>query len=205
MEWQAEEKGILLVFSGPSGVGKGTICRALQQDDPSLQLSVSATTRPPRKGEVDGIQYYFLSKDSFTKMIEEGQLLEWAEVYGYYYGTPRRFVQETLDRGNDVMLEIDIQGALQVKEKFSEAVLIFIVPPTRSELISRLVSRGTDSPKEIKKRLGCTSAEIKLASHYDYIVINDEIQSVLNKIRAIITAEKSRPRHYKKFINQVGR
>ena len=204
MERQAVGKGILLVFSGPSGVGKGTICRALQQDNPSLQLSVSATTRPSRKGEVDGKQYYFLSKGSFIKMIKEGQLLEWAEVYGYYYGTPRHFVQEMLDRGNDVMLEIDIQGALQVKERFPEAVLIFIAPPTRSELVSRLVSRGTDSPWEIKKRLGCMTAEIKLADRYDYIVINDKIENVLHKVRAIITAEKSRPRHYKKFIEQFG-
>ena len=197
-----KRKGILLVFSGPSGAGKGTVCSALRRDDPGFRLSVSATTRPPRSGELDGVHYFFLKRDDFRKMIDEGQLLEWAEVYGNYYGTPRRFVQETLDRGEDVILEIDIQGALQVKEKFPEAVLIFIAPPSMAELRSRLTARGTDSREEIERRLGCTVAEMKLAGRYDYIVINDEITRALDKVRAIITAEKSRPRYFTSFFEQ---
>lgn len=197
-----ERKGVLLVFSGPSGAGKGTICRVLQQDNPAFRLSVSATTRPPRSGEVDGVHYHFLKREVFKEMIEDGQLLEWAEVYGNYYGTPRRFVREALDQGNDVILEIDIQGALQVKEKFPEAVLIFIAPPSRSELESRIVSRGTDSLEEIQKRLSYTTGEMKLASRYDYLVINDEVMRAVDKVRAIITAEKSRPRHFESFFAQ---
>lgn len=197
-----EKKGLLLVFSGPSGAGKGTICRAVKQKNPSLRLSISATTRPPRKGEVDGVDYFFLKEKEFKKMIEGGRLLEWAEVYGNYYGTPVDFVQAELDRGNDVILEIDTQGALQVKKKFPEAVLIFIAPPSRSELISRLESRGTDSAGEIQKRLSCTTVEMGLANRYDYIVINDDIEQALGKINAIITAEKSRPRFFKSYFAQ---
>jgi guanylate kinase len=187
-----QKQGILIVFSGPSGVGKGSICRALIKEDPSILLSVSATTRSPRNGEVHGVDYYFLDTKSFQKMIEEDELLEWAEVYGHYYGTPYRFLQEALDRGNDVILEIDIQGALQVKERFPMAVLIFVVPPSRLALESRLRARGTDSNEEIEKRLRCIECEIKMACHYDYIVINDELPRALATVRAIITAEKAR-------------
>jgi len=194
-------KGVLLIFSGPSGAGKGTICKALQQENPSLRLSVSATTRPPRIGEVDGVHYYFLKRETFQEMIQNEDFLEWAEVYGNYYGTPGRFVKEALDQGEDVILEIDIQGALQVKEKIPEAVLIFIAPPSKSELESRLTFRGTDSPEEIQKRLNRVSAEMELARRYDYIVINDSVMHVLEKIRAVITAEKLRPRYQEAFFH----
>ena len=197
-----DRKGILLVLSGPSGAGKGTICRALQQDSPALVLSVSATTRPPRSGEVDGVHYHFLEREVFQEMIEDDQLLEWAEVYGHYYGTPRRFVLDTLEEGKDLILEIDIQGALQVKEKFPESVLIFIAPPSKPVLISRLFARGTDAPEEIQKRLSCTASEMKLAGRYDYLVLNDQVTRALETIRSIILAEKSRPRYFTSFIAQ---
>jgi len=154
---------------------------------------------------VNGVHYFFLNREDFMKMIDEGQLLEWAEVYGNYYGTPRRFVQETLDRGEDAILEIDIQGALQVKEKFPEAVLIFVAPPSMAELRLRLTARGADSREEIERRLGCTVAEMKLAGRYDYIVINDEVTRALDKVKAIITAEKSRPRYFTSFFEQFAR
>jgi guanylate kinase len=197
------KKGILLVFSGPSGVGKGSICKALQNENPSIRLSVSATTRWPRSGEVDGVDYYFLDNESFGKMIEEGQLLEWAEVYGHFYGTPRRFLQEALDQGNDVVLEIDIQGALQVKERFPLAVLIFVVPPSLLELESRLISRGSDSREEIEKRLRCTTHEMEMAYHYDYIVVNDKVARALDIVRAIIIAEKSRPQRNRCLVQSL--
>lgn len=200
-----DRKGVLLVFSGPSGAGKGAVCKALRESNPNLLLSISATTRPPRSGEVDGVNYYFVKSETFKKMIEENQLLEWAEVYGNYYGTPRSFVQESLDRGNDVILEIDIQGALQVKEKIPEAVLIFITPPSISDLEKRLFSRGTDSNVEILKRLSCAAEEIKLATRYDYIVINDEINKAVSVISSIITSEKSRPRYFNRFFEQFIR
>jgi guanylate kinase len=198
-------QGILLVFSGPSGVGKGSICRALIKENPTIHLSVSATTRLPRSGEVHGVDYYFLDNNSFKKMIEEDELLEWAEVYGHFYGTPRRFLQEALDRGNDVILEIDIQGALQVKDRFPMAVLIFVVPPSRLALESRLRARGTDTREEIEKRLSCTEREIKMAWRYDYIVINDQLTRTLDTVRAIITAEKARPQRSQCLVRDLLR
>jgi guanylate kinase len=199
-----ERKGLLLVLSGPSGAGKGALCKELQLNEPSMRLSVSATTRPPRRGEVEGTDYFFLDKEIFKKMIQNGQLLEYAEVYDNYYGTPRRFVEESLGEGLDIILEIDIQGALQIKEKYPEAVLVFIAPPSKRELEKRLNIRGTDSQEVIVRRLQCVAGEIKLASRYDYIVINDEITKAVNKIRAILNAEKARPGFFKSFLNNFN-
>jgi len=199
------KKGLLLVISGPSGVGKGTIVKGLKRALPALLVSVSATTRAPRVGEVDGVDYYFLSRDAFRKMIEEGQLLEWAEVYGNYYGTPLHFVQTTLAQGTDVILEIDIQGALQVKEKFPEAVLIFIAPPSKEEQRKRLLGRNSESSEAIEKRLQAMSGEMKLASNYDYLVINDNVDEAIEKIKAVIASEKCRPWRMKAFIDRLSR
>ncbi|MDD4239782.1 MAG: guanylate kinase [Desulfotomaculaceae bacterium] len=198
------EKGLLLVLSGPSGAGKGTVVRALQRENLSLRLSISATTRLPRDGEVDGVDYYFMERDIFRKMIEEDQLLEWAEVYGNYYGTPRHFVQDVLERGNDIILEIDIQGALQVKEKLPEAVLVFIAPPSKEELQTRLFGRKSDSREEIEKRLKCMTGEMKLAGGYDYIVVNDSINRALDSIHAIIMSEKCRTWRQQSIIDQLS-
>lgn len=197
-------KGLLLVFSGPSGAGKGTICKALLNEIPSLRLSVSATTRPPRSGEIEGKHYFFLKRDVFKKMIEDGQLLEWAEVYGNYYGTPLQYVQKTLAGGNDIILEIDIQGALQVKEKFPEAVLIFIVPPSKSDLKLRLLSRGADAEGEVARRLACVASEMNFAWRYDYIIINDVIDRAVSNAAAIIRAEKSKPGYLEDFLRNFS-
>lgn len=196
------EKGILLVVSGPSGAGKGTIVSLLQRDYPTLQLSISATTRAPRPGEVNGVNYHFIKKEVFQTLIEDDQLLEWAEVYGNYYGTLKQFVEKKLGQGQDLLLEIDIQGALQVKRKFPEAVLVFIAPPSKAELKSRLVSRATDSKEEIEKRLNCTIREMELAGQYDFIVVNDDVTQALTSIHAIITAEKLRPRYQDSFLTK---
>ena len=198
------EKGNLLVISGPSGAGKGTLCRILVEKDPAIKLSVSATTRPPRGDERDGVHYHFLTRAVFQRMIEAGDLLEWAEVYSNYYGTPRRLVYDVLEQGRDVILEIDIQGALQVKEKIRSAVLIFIAPPSLGELRRRLTARGTDAPEEIARRLSFTAAEMKLASRYDYIVLNDEVGPAVAKLQSIVRAEKCRPRFFEGYLAQFS-
>ncbi len=186
-------KGNLIVISGPSGSGKGTICRALLREMSDLHLSVSATTRQPRPGEQDGIDYYFLHRKQFEKMIADNQLLEWAEVYGYYYGTPAEPVREAISRGKDVILEIDVQGAAKVKNNYPGCVLIFIIPPSRHELEQRLTGRATDSADEIRRRLAWAEREIKELPKYDYLVINDEVAAAASKVRSIIIAERCRP------------
>ena len=199
------DKGLLLVISGPSGVGKGTIVKGLQRALPALLVSISATTRAPRAGEIDGVDYYFLSRDAFHKKIEEGQLLEWAEVYDNYYGTPLHFVQTTLARGTDVILEIDIQGALQVKEKFPEAVLIFIAPPSKEEQRKRLLGRNSETIEAVEKRLQAMNGEIKLAGSYDYLVVNDNVNDAIERIKAVIASEKCRPWRMQAFLDRLIR
>ncbi|WP_088555018.1 guanylate kinase [Calderihabitans maritimus] len=193
------DQGLLIVISGPSGAGKGTLCSALQRKMPNLRYSISATTRPPRKGEIDGVNYYFFSKEEFLKKVEAGEFLEWAEVYGNYYGTLKSEVGKLLKQGADVLLEIDIQGAMQIKKKFPQAVFIFIVPPSLEELRKRIIKRGTDSPEVIEKRLRCAADELSFIDEYDYVVVNDELEKALDKLVAIITAEKCRSRRVRLF------
>jgi len=199
--------GLLIVLSGPSGVGKGTICSALRSAVPELVYSVSATTRPSRAGEVDGVNYFFKTREEFRAMIERDELLEWAEYVGNYYGTPRNFVQQTIASGKDIILEIDVQGAMKVKEKFPDAVSIFILPPSLEELEYRILNRGTESGDSIRSRLNVASQEIRLMEHYDYAVVNDEVAAACERIRAIITAEHcSRKRllpRLKKWLEEV--
>lgn len=183
-------KGLLVVVSGPSGVGKGTICNALRAQYEELVYSVSATTRPMREGEVEGINYFFLSKEDFLTKIETGAFLEWAEVYGNFYGTPKWIIDAELAVGNNVLLEIDMQGAVQVKKAYPESVLIFILPPSEEELAKRLSGRGTDSADVIAKRLSCWQQEKEMLKHYDYAVVNDTVVQAVEKISHIITAEE---------------
>jgi len=187
-----KEKGLLLVICGPSGVGKGTICKELLKKRQDLKLSISATTRPKREGEVDGINYFFISEEQFKNMIEKDEFLEYAQVYGNYYGTPKDFVINALREGKDLILEIDTQGARQIKEKFPEGIFIFILPPSMKELKKRIVGRGTETIDIIEKRLKSAYNEISLIKDYDYYVINDDIESATNKIISIIEAEKCR-------------
>jgi guanylate kinase len=187
-----KKKGLLIVLSGPSGAGKGTICKALMEKEKDLKLSISATTRQPRSGEIEGKNYFFKSEEEFEKMIENDSFLEWAKVYDHYYGTPKDFVLKNLEEGNDVVLEIDIQGALKIKEKFPEGVFIFILPPSMEELKNRIKKRGTETEEEIIKRFKSAYEELNYVSKYNYVVINDSVEEAVEKIRAIIIAEKCR-------------
>lgn len=185
-------KGLLIVISGPSGTGKGTICKSLRQHNPEIEVSISATTRKPRTGEIDGRDYFFKTKDEFEKMIESNELIEYAQVYDSYYGTPKQYVKDKLLGGNDVILEIDIQGALKIKDKFEEGVFIFIVPPSMKELKRRIEGRGTESEEAIMKRFQSAYQELNFISRYNYVVINDEVETAVHRIESIITAEKCR-------------
>jgi guanylate kinase len=183
------DKGLLIVLSGPSGVGKGTVCSMLRKRVPDLVYSVSATTRPPRAGETDGVNYFFKSKEQFLRMIEQDDLLEWAEYVGNYYGTPRSFVTETIESGKDIILEIEVQGALKVKEKYPDGVFIFLMPPSMGELKNRIENRGTETNESIRGRLNAALDELRLIEHYDYAVVNDKVELACDRIHAIITAE----------------
>lgn len=181
--------GLLIVLSGPAGVGKGTVCTALRKKMPDIVYSVSATTRQPRQGEAEGVNYFFKSREQFQEMIKNDALLEYAEYVGNYYGTPREFVDRTLAGGKDVILEIEVQGALKVKEKFPEAIFIFLLPPSLEELKQRITGRGTESMDTINTRMNVAVEEMNLLKHYDYAVVNDEIESACERIRSIIVAE----------------
>lgn len=196
-------QGVLLVLSGPSGAGKGTICEQLRNKRKKLAYSVSATTRAPRKGEVDGRDYFFVTIEKFKEMIANNELLEYAEIYGNYYGTPRSYVMSILDEGRDVVLEIDPQGALQVKESFPDAVFVFVVPPSLDELSKRIYKRGTDSEEVIKRRLSAATSELAYASKYDYIVVNDEVEKATNKVSNIIDAERNRAVRTFFIVNEI--
>ena len=180
-------KGRLFVISGPSGTGKGTICKELIKDD-KIRLSVSMTTRNPREGEVHGVSYYFATKEEFLQKIEAGGFLEHAEVFGNYYGTPKMEVLELLNEGIDVLLEIDVQGALQIKDVYPEAVLVFILPPSMTELRSRLSGRGTETPAVVERRLGEAANEISFVDRYDYAVINDDLDEAIENVKNVIRA-----------------
>ena len=180
-------KGRLFVISGPSGTGKGTICKELIKDD-KIRLSVSMTTRNPREGEVHGVSYYFAIKEEFLQKIEAGGFLEYAEVFGNYYGTPKMEVLELLDEGIDVLLEIDVQGALQIKDVYPEAVLVFILPPSMEALRARLTGRGTETQEVVERRLGEASKEISYVIDYDYAVINDNLEEAIDNVKAVIKA-----------------
>ncbi|BAD40324.1 guanylate kinase [Symbiobacterium thermophilum] len=185
-------KGLLIVVTGPSAVGKGTICRALLAETPGIRFSVSCTTRPKRPGEVDGVEYYFISKEEFERRIAAGEFLEWAEVYGNYYGTPRGYVEEVTAQGQDVILDIDRVGARAVREQYPDAVSVFVIPPSMEALRQRIAARGTESPEAVARRLAEAPEWIREGLTYDYVIVNDDLARAVAELRAIIMAEKAR-------------
>jgi guanylate kinase len=184
--------GLLLVISGPSGTGKGTICQALISQQNQVRYSVSATTRPPRVGEVDGVHYFFKTQEQFQGLIDRDELIEWAKVYDNYYGTPKGPVMQSLQLGQDIILEIDVQGAFQVKGKYPEGIYVFIAPPSLAELRKRIEGRATDAPEVIAKRMEAADWELEQADKYDYVIINDSVQEATAKLAAILKKEKEK-------------
>lgn len=184
------EKGLLIVLSGPSGVGKGTVRQAIfSKGKREFIYSISATTRQSRPGEVDGVDYFFKTRENFEKMIEAEELLEYTQYVGNYYGTPIDYVKKTLESGKDVFLEIEVRGAMQVKERMPEGVFIFLTPPNMDELEARIINRGTDASPIIRQRMEKAIEEIDLMRYYDYAVENDTVENAVNKILAIIQSE----------------
>lgn len=195
-------KGMLIVVSGPSGCGKGTVLAEILKSD-RIFYSVSATTRSPRPGETDGVNYYFLTKEKFVQLIEEDGMLEYASYCGNYYGTPKRPVEDMLEQGKHVILEIEVQGAMKIMEKRPEAVFVFILPPSLKELERRLNKRGTEAEDVIKKRLSEAAGEINLAYKYDYAVINGELSEAVDDLKAIIRAEELKTINSQNNIDEV--
>ncbi len=199
-----KKKGLLLVVSGPAGVGKGTVNAELMRRHPEIRMSVSATTRAPRPGEIDGVHYFFRTKEEFDRMIEENAFLEYMHVFGMnYYGTPRAFVDAEREKGNHVILEIDVKGAMRVKETCPDAVLVFIAPPSLKILKDRLVGRGTETQESIDVRTATALEELKLLPKYDYMVINDVVDEAVSEMECILTAELCRTDRNHDLINKL--
>ena len=193
-----KSKGILVVLSGFSGSGKGTVMhKIMEKYAEQYALSISATTREPRTGEMDGVEYFFKTREEFEKMIENNELVEYAQYVGNYYGTPKAYVEEQLSAGKDVILEIEIQGALKIKEKFPDTLLLFLTPPSAEELKRRLVGRGTESMEVIESRLSRAAEEAQGMEHYDYLIVNDRLEDCVEQFHKIVANE-----HYRVFRNE---
>lgn len=196
--------GMLYVYSGPSGVGKGTILGPYLKAHENAVLSVSATTRAPRPGETEGVEYHFLSAEQFENLIENGGLLEYAQYSGNYYGTPRAEVEKHLMEGLDVFLEIEVQGAMKIKKTFPDAVFIFVLPPSFEVLQRRLTNRGTEPPAVVEIRLNTAREEMRHAMEYDYVIINDNVENAREELSCIVTAAKCQTKNMKKLIQKVS-
>lgn len=201
-----KQRGLLYILSGPSGVGKDTVIKRLFEREPNLKYSVSMTTRDKRPGEEEGVDYFYKTKEEFEQLVEQGELLEYAKYVDNYYGTPRRYVEEMLEKGYNVFLEIEVQGALQVKESFPDGVFIFLIPPSLEELKRRIIGRGTETEESVMNRLQEAQKELKMMGEYDYLVVNDDVEVAVDNILSIIESEhckKERVIHQYKSLLEV--
>lgn len=203
MSDEVKDRGILIVLSGFSGAGKGTLVKKILETGDEYALSISMTTRSPREGEKDGVHYFFVSKDEFEEKIQENGLIEYAQYCGNYYGTPRAYVEEQLSAGRNVILEIEIQGALQIKKLFPQSLLLFVTPPSAKELEKRLKGRGTETEEQIANRLARASEESEGMNAYDYIVVNDHLETCVEEIRQIVWAARRVPVRREAFIKEI--
>lgn len=200
-----ETKGILIVVSGFSGAGKGTLMKRLMEEYDNYALSISATTRDPRPGEVHGREYFFRTNEEFEKMIAHDELIEYAKYVNHYYGTPKDYVMEQLESGKDVILEIEIQGALKVKEKYPDTLLLFVTPPSAEELKNRLVGRGTETMDVIESRMKRAVEESQGMEHYDYLVVNDDLETCVKEMHQIIQSEHDKVNRNGRFVSRIRR
>ena len=197
------QKGLLVVVSGPSGTGKGTVCQQLLSQRDSIRYSVSATTRKPREGEVEGKNYFFVSEKEFLDMLDKDALIEWDKYCDNYYGTPKAYVESCLENGLDIILEITVEGALEIKQKYPECVLIFIIPPSIEELRRRIEYRGTECCEVIEKRLQQAANELNLVSKYDYMILNDSVENAALNIEKVLDAERLKPSRNKDVVDSL--
>ena len=198
-----KKKGLLVVVSGPSGAGKGTICKNFMELNKEMLLSISSTTRNPRENEIDGVNYNFITKQDFEDLIGTDSLLEYVHVFGNYYGTPKKWVLECIEKGKDVLLEIEIVGAMKVKEKYPDAILVFVLPPSLKELKNRIITRGTETIEQIENRMARAMQEIKTIEKYDYFIFNDNLTRAVDDVEAIISAEKNKVNRYSQEIVKI--
>ncbi len=200
-----KKQGNVIVISAPSGTGKTTVCKHLLKMVPNLVFSVSYTTREKRPGEIEGKDYYFVSKEEFVKMVKEKKFLEWAKVYDHYYGTPKKFVEQAINSNKDILLDVDVQGGKNIKKIYPNGIFIFLLPPSKKVLLERIKKRGKDTPEEIVKRLKNIKQELKYIKYYDYVVVNDKLDETLKTIVSIITAKKHRREKMYKEIEKIQR
>lgn len=197
-------KGLLIVISGPSGTGKGTVLKLVKESSNNVRFSVSATTRSPREGEIDGKNYFFKTVDEFEAMIQNNEFVEWVEYCDNYYGTPKKYIKDSINMGFDVILELEVEGALNIKEQFPESVTVFMVPPSLDELRYRIEGRGTEKPEVIEKRLRKARHELNFINKYDYITINNTVEDSVKEINSILIAEKLKSQRNSNILTELG-
>jgi guanylate kinase len=197
-------RGLLAVVCGPSGVGKGTILKLVKERDEKLRFSVSVTTRKPRDGEIEGQNYFYISVDEFKEMIKNDELIEWVEYCGNYYGTPKKYIEDSIKDGYNIILELEVEGAANIKNKYPDSLSVFIVPPSYNDLKRRIEGRGTENIEVIEKRLDRAKEEVKFINNFDYVIVNDNIENTANNLNNILSVEKFKFKRNNNILSEIG-